>query len=173
MPADNSTIVRTQGNVIFCDFGTAAARPGEDQAALDDALAGIRAAITQINNAAAETLAANIESSILEKEVAQLLLQALDGMDNVAFQSRILLAGAVDCGDGEAEFIVESLWRFVSAGAVVSERLRALCGERRSWLTAEARVLRGILTQAERLEATACDCIKIMSGEVGDGHTPG
>jgi hypothetical protein len=168
-----ASVVRgAEGNVVFCDFrGEPGAAP---QAAvkLDDLLVGIRAAIVEINGVVNETLAVHAEASALEKEVSELLLKALDSMDIVAFQSRILLAGAGDCRTGDAEFVATTLRRFVSAGVAVGERLQALVGEHRSWIGAEARVLREIVAQAGRLETTASDCIHALRAEARDSDAP-
>jgi len=162
MPVEKSgAVTGTQGNVIFCNFGDAAG-PDVGDAPLEDALTGIRAAIAEINGAVTETLAMHAEASAVERDVAQLLLKALDSMDIVAFQSRILLAGAAERHDGENGWVAESLWRFVSAGAAVSQRLQALAGEHRSWIGAEERLLREIVAHAGQLETTAADCIRTM-----------
>src|SRR5262245_14363752 len=108
-------VTGAEGNVVFCDFRS---EPGAAQRVavnLDEMLTGVRAAIAEINGVVGETLALQAEASALEKDVAELLLQALDRMDIVAFQSRILLAGAGDSRSG-AELVAASLQRFVSAG---------------------------------------------------------
>jgi ABC-type transporter Mla subunit MlaD len=162
MPAEKSAAVTgTLGNVIFCNFGEAAETGGSD-ASLDEALTGIRAAIAEINGAVSDTLVVHAEASSLERDVAQLLLKALDSMDIVAFQSRILLAGATGRLDGDSGHVAASLWRFVAAGAAVSQRLQALAGEHRSWIGAEQRLLQEIVAHAGQLETTAADCIRTM-----------
>lgn len=155
-------VTGAEGNVVFCDFrGEPGAAP-RARADLEELLAGIRAAIAEINGVVNETLAVQAEASAMEKDVGELLLKALDSMDIVAFQSRILLAGAGDCRTGDAELIATTLQRFVAAGVAVSQRLQVLAGEHRTWIGAEARVLRDIVAQAGRLESTAGDCIRAM-----------
>lgn len=157
-------VTGTQDNVIYCAFGVAP-QAAPAQAQLNDAIIGIRAAIAQINSAVSETLSVHAEAATLERDATQLLLKALDSMDIVAFQSRILLAGAAEQRVGDEGVLAASLWRFVSAGAAVSERLQALVGEHRSWLGAEERVLRELAAQAEQLETTAADCIRTMRSD--------
>jgi hypothetical protein len=165
-------VTGAEGNVVFCDFrGDPGAVP-RAPADLEEMLSGIRAAIAEINGVVNETLTVQAEASALEKDVAELLLKALDSMDIVAFQSRILLAGAGDCRSGDAEFVATTLQRFVSAGVAVSQRLQALAGEHRSWIGAEARVLREIVAQAGRLESTAGDCIRAMRTESRHSDVP-
>lgn len=161
----------TRDNVIFCDFGGEGAEPRAT--ALDEALTCIRTAIAELNDVVNETLAVHSEASALEKEVGELLLKALDSMDIVAFQSRILLAGAGDSHADDAELVAMTLRRFVSAGVAVSQRLHALAGEHKSWIGAEARVLREIVSQAVRLETTAGDCIRAMRAEASDPDASG
>ena len=166
-----AVVTATQGNVIYCSFGAAAATPGPAPADVDAALAGIRCSIAEINSIVTETLAIHGETSALEKDVRQLVLKALDSMDIVAFQSRILLAAGDHCSR-DAGFVASTLWRFVSAGVAVSQRLHALAGEHRTWMGAEARVLREVVAQAERLETTAGDCIHAMRAADRDGQPP-
>ena len=163
----------TRDNVIFCDFGSEGAEARGGATALDEALAAIRAAIAEINDVVNETVTVQSEASALEKEVGELLLKALDSMDIVAFQSRILLAGAGDSRADDAEFVAMTLRRFVSAGVAVSQRLHALAGEHKSWIGAEARVLREIVAQAVQLEMTAGDCIRAMRAESRDPDASG
>lgn len=157
-------VTGTEGNVIYCNFGDGV-DAGRGGAAADEALAGVRAAITEINSAVSETLAVHTAASALERDAAQLLLKALDSMDIVAFQSRILLAGADRQRDAGAGCAAASLWRFVSAGKAVSERLHALAREHRSWIGAEERILQEIAAQAGELESTAGACINAMRAD--------
>ena len=164
-------VTSAEGNVVFCDFRGEPGGAPRPTVNLEEMLGDVRAAITEINGVVNETLTVQAEASVLEKEVAELLLKALDSMDIVAFQSRILLAGAGDCR-GDAEFISTTLQRFVAAGVAVSQRLHALAGEHKSWIGAEARVLREIVTQAVQLETTAGDCIRVMRAESRDSDAP-
>jgi hypothetical protein len=161
----DSPVMATQGNVIFCNFGACAADPVGSRDPLDEALIGVRTAIDDINGVVSETFSVHTEASAMERDAAQLLIKALDSMDIVAFQSRILLAGADDCRDGDGTAVVTSLRRFVSAAAVVGQRLHALAREHRSWIGAEERVLRDIVAHAAQLEATAADCIRTMRSD--------
>ena len=161
----DSPVTATQGNVIFCNFGAPAPDSMRGCGALEDLLAGVGAAIADINGIVNETFAVHTEASATERDAAQLLIKALDSMDIVAFQSRILLAGADDCRDGDAAAVVTSLRRFVSAAAAVGQRLHALAREHKSWIGAEERVLRDIVAHAARLEATAADCVRTMRAD--------
>ena len=166
MPAaKHSPVTGIQGNIIFCNFGATAADAARSEASLAEVLAGIRATSAEINGIVSETFTVHTEASALERDAAQLLLRALDSMDIVAFQSRLLLAGADEGHDCDAATVATSLSRFVSAGAAVSQRLHALVGEHRSWIGTEERVLRDIAQHAEQLEATAADCIRAMRAE--------
>jgi len=158
-------VTGAEGNVVFCDFRGdpgVASRAADN---LDEMLAGIRAAIAEMNGVVTETLAVQSDTLALEQDAARLLLKALDSMDIVAFQSRILLAGVSDGSDGNVANVATTLQRFVSAGLAVSGRLHALAGEHRVWIGAEARVLREIVAQAEQLEETAGDCIRAMRAD--------
>lgn len=161
-----------EGNVVFCDFRGEPGAVPRAGANLEEKLDGIRAAIAEINGVVTETLAVQAEASALEKDFTELLLKGLDSMDIVAFQSRILLAGAGDSHGGDPEFVATTLRRFVSAGVAVSQRLQALAGEHRIWIGAEARVLQEIVAQAVRLETTAGDCIRSMRAESRDSDAP-
>lgn len=165
-------VTGAEGNVVFCDFRSEPGAAPRVAVNFDELLAGVRAAIAEINGVVNETVAVQADASALEKDVAELLLKALDSMDIVAFQSRILLAGARDSGGSDAEFVATTLRRFVSAGVAVSRRLHALAGEHRSWIAAEARVLREIVAQAVQLETTAGDCIRAMRAEARDSDAP-
>ena len=163
--AKSAPVTGTQGNVIFCNFG---ARPADTvcrDGARDEALSGIRAAIAEINGMVSETFTQHTETASLERDATQFLLKALDSMDIVAFQSRILLAGTDECGDDEDAAVATSLWRFLSAGVAVSARLQALAQERRAWIGAEERMMRDIAAQAAQLETTAADCVRAMRGD--------
>src|SRR5262249_7164770 len=76
-------VTGAQGNVIYCAFGDAV-DAGRGEVSLKEPLAGIRAAIAEINGAVTETLTVHAEASAREQDVAQLLLKALDSMDIVA-----------------------------------------------------------------------------------------
>ena len=164
--AKSAPVTGTQGNVIFCNFGATPAEAVRNDGARDEALAGIRAAIAEINGMVSETFTQHNETAILERDATQLLLKALDSMDIVAFQSRILLAGADECVVDEDAAVATSLWRFLSAGAAVSHRLHALAQERRAWIGAEERMVREIAAQAAQLETTSADCVRTMRGDL-------
>ena len=149
--ARSGPVTGIRGNVIFCNFGPGAEEPARGEGPLDELLAGIRVAIADLNGIVSETFAVHTETSAMERDAAQLLIKALDSMDIVAFQSRILLAGADDSRDLDAGAVATSLRRFVFAAAAVSQRLHALAREHRSWIGAEERVLRYIDAHAGQL----------------------
>src|SRR5262245_40893285 len=97
--AKSAPVTGTQGNVIFCNFGAAAADAVCNDSPREEALCGIRSAIAEINGIVSETFTQHTETATLERDTTQLMLKALDSMDIVAFQSRILLAGADECED--------------------------------------------------------------------------